>query len=152
MTPSDRDSFEAHVLDHYEDPYHRGPLGEATHAFEGDIPICGDSIRIELKVSSRGVVDEAWFDGDGCIASQASASMLVERVEGMSTDEIRAFSANEMLALFGPKLTPDRQKCCLLGWRVLQSALQSPLQEDPTEDVGDDEGRSFGGPSLSEEC
>ena len=73
----------------------------------------------------------------------------VEKIEGKTLDEIREFSAAEMLELFGPKLTPNRQKCCLLSWRVLQSAIHSPVDESGD---GDPEGGpNFGGPSLGEE-
>jgi len=145
--PSEQDIYEEHVLDHYEDPYHRGPFGEATHAHEANNPLCGDAIHIDLKLSADGKVTEAWFDGEGCVISQASASMLIEVIEGKTLDELQEFSAEDMLALFGPKLTPNRQKCCLLSWRVLQSAVHSPI--DPNDD--DQEGPSFSGPSLSEE-
>lgn len=143
---NEQDIYEDHVLDHYEDPYHRGPLATATHGDEGKNPLCGDVIQVSIRLNSEGIVEEAWFDGEGCVISQASASMLIEKVEGKSMDEVKAFSADEMLELFGPRLTPNRQKCCLLSWRVLQSALHSPIGEH---DDGDDP--NFGGPSLSEE-
>ena len=54
--------------------------------------------------------------------------MLVEKMNGKSVDELKSFSAKEMLELFGARLTPNRQKCCLLGWRVLQQALYSPVK------------------------
>ncbi len=142
----EEDIYEEHVLDHYEDPYHRGHLPQATHEHEGDNPLCGDVVHVELRLDEQGKVKEAWFDGEGCVISQASASMLMERIEGMSRDEIKQFSADEMLQLFGPKLTPNRQKCCLLSWRVVQAALHSPIQAEA------DEGEpQFGGPSLNEE-
>jgi len=141
----EEDIYEEHVLDHYEDPYHRGPLTTATHAHEGDNPLCGDVVHVDLQIGDDRV-DSAWFDGDGCVISQASASMLMEKIEGMSRDEVKQFSADEMLRLFGPKLTPNRQKCCLLSWRVVQAALHSPI------DVADDaNARQFGGPNLNEE-
>jgi len=74
--PSEQDIYEEHVLDHYEDPYHRGPFDEATHAHEADNPLCGDEIHIDLKLNSDGKVAEAWFDGEGFGISQASASMV----------------------------------------------------------------------------
>lgn len=150
---SEQDIYEEHVLDHYEDPYHRGPLGDATHAHEADNPLCGDVIHIDLKLTPDGKVAEAWFDGEGCVISQASASMLVEKVEGKTLEEVNEFSAQEMLDLFGPRLTPNRQKCCLLSWRVLQSAVHSPTEMSDDSEDGDDDGdeKSFGGPSLGEE-
>lgn len=125
--PREEDIYEEHVLDHYEDPYHRGHLDHKTHQHEGDNPLCGDVVHVELNLDDDGKVKEAWFDGEGCVISQASASMLMEKIEGMSRDQIKQFSADEMLQLFGPKLTPNRQKCCLLSWRVVQTALHSPV-------------------------
>ena len=144
---SEQDIYEDHVLDHYEDPYHRGPLSTATHGDEGNNPLCGDVIEVALRLSDDGKIEEAWFDGEGCVISQASASMLIEKIEGKTLDEIKSFSAEEMLQLFGPKLTPNRQKCCLLSWRVLQSAIHSPI--DASDE--DSDSPNFGGPSLSEE-
>ena len=146
--PNEQDIYEEHVLDHYEDPYHRGELATATHGDEGNNPLCGDVIQVAIRLGDDKRGEEAWFDGQGCVISQASASMLIEKIEGKTVEEIKEFSANEMLELFGPQLTPNRQKCCLLSWRVLQSALHSPLN-----DVDDDSesGPQFGGPSLSEE-
>jgi nitrogen fixation NifU-like protein len=144
---NEKDIYEEHVLDHYEDPFHRGPLEEVTHAHEANNPLCGDVIHIDLQMTSDGKIEQAWFDGEGCVISQASASMLMEAIEGKTIEELREFSADDMLNLFGPKLTPNRQKCCLLSWRVLQGAVHSPV------DGGEEEqdGLSFGGPSLKEE-
>ncbi len=69
----------------------------------------------------------AWFDGDGCCISQASASMLMEKIEGLTVEELKQFTAQDMLELFGARLTPNRQKCCLLSWRVVQAAVHAPL-------------------------
>lgn len=145
----EEDIYEEHVLDHYEDPYHRGGLPAATHSHEGDNPLCGDVVHVDLKMSGDGKIQEAWFEGEGCVISQSSASMLMEKIEGMSRDEIKQFSADEMLRLFGPKLTPNRQKCCLLPWRVVQAAVHSPVNAG--DDSAESEVSQFGGPSLKEE-
>ncbi|WP_164104618.1 iron-sulfur cluster assembly scaffold protein [Candidatus Laterigemmans baculatus] len=147
MSIDERDIYEEHVLPHYEDPYHRGHCEVATHAHEGDNPLCGDVVRVEIELDDEGRVRQAWFEGDGCTVSQSSASMLMERIEGMTVEELKQFSAEDMLALFQASLTPNRQKCCLLSWRVLQAAMHSPIDgEDEDAEVD-----SFGGPSLSEE-
>jgi nitrogen fixation protein NifU and related proteins len=149
IMPREEDIYEEHVLDHYEDPYHRGDLPEATHMHEGDNPLCGDVVHVDLQMADNGKVNQAWFDGEGCVISQSSASMLMEKIEGMTREEIKQFSADDMLRLFGPKLTPNRQKCCLLPWRVVQAALHSPV-EVSEDDAGSNVSR-FGGPSLKEE-
>ena len=154
MQTGDPDIYEEHVLDHYEDPYNRGALSSATHRDEGDNPMCGDHVRLDLEITD-GVIEKAYFDGEGCVISQASASMLVEQIEGKSLEELDGFGPDAMLELFGPKLTPNRQKCCLLGWRVLQSAVHAPVDggDDEPDDADDrsDVGPNFGGPSLGEE-
>jgi len=128
MPFDEEDLYQEHVLDHYEDPYHRGHCEHPTHADEGKNPLCGDRVRIELELDRSGKIDNIYFDGEGCVISQASASMLAEKLNGKTADEVKDFSAKDMLDLFGARLTPNRQKCCLLGWRVLQSAVHSPIE------------------------
>jgi len=125
--PSEEELYQEHVLDHYEDPFHRGPLEGATHAHEDKNPLCGDVVRIELKLDRDGKIEDLYFTGDGCVISQASASMLLEEIYGKTVDDLKGFSAADMLTLYGPRLTPNRQKCCLLSWKVLQSAVHSPV-------------------------
>ena len=142
---NEEEIYQEHILDHYESPYHRGHCPDPTHVDEGDNPLCGDVVRIELRVDDEGIVREAWFDGDGCCISQSAASMLVESVEGKPVDQVRRFSAEDMLNLFGVRLTPNRQKCCLLSWRVLQTALAAPATSSGSGDSGLSESTSSSG-------
>lgn len=127
----DESLYQERILEHYEEPFHRGKCPSATHAHEDDNPLCGDHIRIELRLAPDGRVADAYFNGDGCCISQAATSMLLEKMVGATLDEIHAFSADDMLELFGPRLTPNRQKCALLSWRVLKQAVFSPLDGAP---------------------
>ncbi len=129
--PSD-ELYQDRIIDYFEEPYHRGKCATCTHAHEDDNPLCGDVVRVELAVNS-GRVEQAWFSGEGCCISQAAASMLVEAVEGKTLDEVQKFTGEDMLRLFGARLTPNRQKCCLLSWRVLQSALFAPVKQEPNQ-------------------
>jgi nitrogen fixation NifU-like protein len=126
---SDEEIYQDHILDHYEDPFHRGHLAGHSHAHEDKNPLCGDVVRIELAVDEDGKIRNLYFDGQGCVISQASASMLLEEMYGKTVDDVKQFSAEDMLKLYGPRLTPNRQKCCLLSWRVLQEAVHSPVKE-----------------------
>lgn len=125
---NEEDLYQDRILGHYEEPFHRGRCPAATHAHEDDNPLCGDVVRMELQIGDRGVIEDAYFDGQGCCISQAAASMLVEQIHGKSLEEVKRYSAQDMLGLFGAKLTPNRQKCCLLPWRVLQSAMYAPIE------------------------
>ncbi len=128
MAGNEDELYQERILDHNEQPYHRGHCPTCTHAHQDDNPLCGDVVRVELNVGD-GHIREAWFSGDGCCISQAAASMLMEKIEGRPLAEIQSMSGEDMLRLFGARLTPNRQKCCLLGWRVLQSALFSPVPQ-----------------------
>lgn len=122
----DDDLYQQRILEHYENPRHCGNCPHATHRFEDDNPLCGDHIAIELEISPDGRVCDACFHGDGCCVSQAAASMLLEHLHGKPVEEAARFAATDMLTLFGPRLTPTRQRCCLLAWRVFKTALASP--------------------------
>jgi nitrogen fixation NifU-like protein len=128
---NDAEIYQERIMDHYEDPFHRGRCPSATHRHQDDNPLCGDIIQIELRIDDAGKITDAWFDGEGCCISQAAASMLMEQVCGKTVDQVRTTTAEQMLELFGPRLTPNRQKCCLLSWKVLQGAVFSPVQDDP---------------------
>lgn len=149
---SEEEIYQEHVLDHYEDPYHRGHCEHLSHAHEDDNPLCGDVVRVELDVDGEGRIRQAWFEGEGCVISQASASMLMEKLEGKTVEEAQHFTAQEMLDLFGARLTPNRQKCCLLSWRVMQQALHSPVNGgDGAAESENGGGSTFAGPDLGEE-
>jgi len=90
-----------------------------------DNPVCGDSVQLELHVSETGLIQQAWFTGMGCVISQASASMLVEHIEGKTLDILASFTAQNMLDLFRARLTPGRQRCCLLTWEALRTLINA---------------------------
>jgi nitrogen fixation protein NifU and related proteins len=129
MAPDEEELYQERIQDHYEDPYHRGRCPCCTHTHQDTNPLCGDLIRLELQIDDKGTLKEVFFDGDGCCISQAAASMLVEKFDGRHIDEVKKFTAKDMLELFGARLTPNRQKCCLLSWRVLQAAIYAPVQK-----------------------
>jgi len=129
MRTDEEEIYQDHILDHYEDPFHRGHLAEATHVHEENNPLCGDVVRIELRLGDDGKIEDAFFSGEGCVISQASASMLLEALAGKTVEDVKRFSAADMLKLYGPRLTPNRQKCCLLSWKVLQGAVHSPIED-----------------------
>ncbi|MBI2481867.1 MAG: iron-sulfur cluster assembly scaffold protein [Planctomycetia bacterium] len=117
--------YEDHILRHYEEPYHNESSSHATHRQRLDNPVCGDSVQLELQVSDAGLVEQAWFTGTGCVISQASASMLVEHIEGQAFGALANFTAQDMLQLFRARLTPLRQRCCLLSWEALHHIVSN---------------------------
>ncbi|MEZ6092586.1 MAG: iron-sulfur cluster assembly scaffold protein [Pirellulaceae bacterium] len=146
MSQSSKQQLDQHLMDHFEDPYHRGVCELATHEASGRNPLCHDVLQITLRLDSDdGSIEEAWFSGEGCVVCEAAASMLMEKVEGMDRSAWEALDARGMLAMLGPSVPVDQQKCGLLPWRVLQMAINNPLSEF------DEDGPTFGGPHLGEE-
>ena len=117
--------YDDYILDHYECPYHKGHLACPTCAHSEKNPLCGDQIRIELKMNDTGRVEEAFFNGKGCAISQAAASILCQHVEGKTVDELHRFQAPDMLRLLKVPLTATRQRCGLLGFKVLKAMMYS---------------------------
>jgi nitrogen fixation protein NifU and related proteins len=83
------DLYREIIVERYKEPLYRGTLDPHDITFEDENPLCGDHIRIDLRISDDNKVTEAAFSGHGCAISQASADLLLESVIGKSLDEIR---------------------------------------------------------------
>lgn len=114
--------YDDHILDHYESPYHKGPLADASCTLSDRNPICGDQVTLQLRFDGDKVA-ECFFQGTGCAISQAAASILCEAVEGKTLAELRELQARDMLDLLQVPLTPSRQKCGLLAFKILKTLL-----------------------------
>jgi nitrogen fixation NifU-like protein len=110
------------ILDHYQNPRHRGTLDPNDYTYEDSNPLCGDEVRIDVRVKD-GAVDEIAFSGQGCAISMASASILTELVEGRPLDEVKALGKQELLEELGIELSPARLKCALLSLKVLKAGI-----------------------------
>ena len=80
------DLYREIIVDRYKNPQHKGSLDPSDITFEDDNPLCGDHIRIDLRIDDEGKVTEAAFDGHGCAISQASADILVESIQGKNLE------------------------------------------------------------------
>ena len=114
--------YRERILDHYRDPHNRGTLEDADISCEQDNPVCGDVVRLDVRLSD-GRVEEARFSGRGCILSMASASMLTEEILGRTVEALRALQDEDVFEMLGVTLGPTRAKCALLPLRVLQKGL-----------------------------
>ncbi len=65
MSLSEEEIYQEHVLDHYEDPYHRGRIEHPTHHHQDDNPLCGDVVAIDLAIDAGGTIRDARFEGEG---------------------------------------------------------------------------------------
>jgi nitrogen fixation NifU-like protein len=115
------DLYREQIIDRYKNPLYRGELDPNDITFEDDNPLCGDHIRIDLRLNGDQVVTEAAFSGEGCSISQASADLLVESILGKTLDEVKHLTRDDVLDLLGIELGPVRLKCALLSLKVLKA-------------------------------
>ncbi len=128
------------ILDHYRAPRNKGRLDPHDVALERNNPLCGDEIELFLRFEGD-TVEAIAFDGKGCSISQASASMMTEKINGLSTkdafelaESIKRMMAGEeagdagkledLVSLKGVTKYPVRIKCALLGWNTLLEGLE----------------------------
>ena len=115
------DLYREQIIDRYKNPLFRGELDPNDITFEDDNPLCGDHLRIDLRLNDDNVVTEALFSGEGCSISQASADLLVESIIGKHLDEIKNLNKEDVLDLIGITLGPVRLKCAMLSLKVLKA-------------------------------
>ena len=111
------------IIDRYKNPQFKGTLDPHDISFEDDNPLCGDHIRVDLRVDANDKVSEASFSGQGCAISQASADLLMESIIGKPIEEVKKLSKQDILDMLGIELTPIRLKCALLSLKVLKAGV-----------------------------
>ena len=130
------DLYRQNILDHYREPLNHGHL-EHPDIHAGDTnPLCGDRIELDLRLDGDHVA-EVRFSGRGCAIRQASASMLTEKIEGATLDELRALTPDEVFEMLGVEIGPARQRCALLSLRVLHQGIGGPYTGRYDEDEDD---------------
>jgi nitrogen fixation NifU-like protein len=117
------DLYRELIIDHYKNPQYRGQLDPHDISFEDDNPLCGDHIRIDLRVGVDSRITEAAFEGHGCAISQASADLLLESIQGKTLDEVKLLTKQDILDMLGLQLGPVRLKCALLSLKVLKAGV-----------------------------
>ena len=140
------------ILDHNKQPRNFGELAGADHHAEGNNPLCGDRLAVDLIVDAGRIVDLR-FRGQGCAISTASASLMTEAVKGKTIDEAEQLFAgfHEMLTgdpsvpaeasgelgklvvFGGVREFPIRVKCATLPWHTLRAALRGSAEAVSTE-------------------
>lgn len=146
-----RDLYRELILDHARSPRHFGKLENASRTAEGINPLCGDKLKLYLKIDPDRTISDVRFEGSGCAISVASASLLAETITGLSCDAalnyvagIRALLSGgettgptpdlgKLRALAGVRDFPSRVKCATLAWHALDSAINSETERVSTE-------------------
>lgn len=113
------DIYMEEILDHYQDPRNYGTIEDADLSHEEGNPSCGDEVRIDIKLDGDTIRDIK-FSGKGCAISQASSSMLTERLMGTKLSDIKNLNKQDILDMLGIDIGPMRIKCALLPLKVVK--------------------------------
>jgi len=119
----DDEIYTQNILDRYRRPKNKRTMENFDAREAGVNPSCGDSLVLFLKFDEMGSIEDASFDGEGCAISQASADMLMGKVHGMRREEAKRITKEDVCGMLGISVGPAREKCALLAWGALQSAL-----------------------------
>lgn len=142
------------ILDHYRNPRNRAGLSEVDRHADGNNPLCGDKVAVDLALDGD-IVSQIAITGQGCSISQASASLMSEAIKGKSFEEIarlrQLFTTmmtseepivdpdrpgavlGEIEALAGVKAFPVRIKCASLPWATLDVAISGAADRVTTD-------------------
>jgi len=135
------------ILDHSKHPKNFGTLDSCTHKCEGNNPLCGDSLSLEIEKDGDTIKNIA-FTGQGCAISKASSSLMTEAVKGMNEGEaidlvsnMRSMITTEdsyevprKLEVFSNiRQFPSRIKCAMLPWHTLRKCLEGSEEVASTE-------------------
>ena len=142
------DLYQEIILDHSKHPRNCHPMDDANRKAEGYNPLCGDKLKLYLKVED-GVVKDVSFEGSGCAISTASASLMTESLKGKTREEAVKLldkfhellttespvtkDLGKLVVFCGVRDYPARVKCATLAWHTLQAALEGKQEAVSTE-------------------
>lgn len=112
------------LLDHFRHPRNYGSLTAPDISNEQLNPLCGDRIRIELKLD-QSKVSEARFKGDACAICTAAASLLTELIAGVDVADLAGISDDSLISALESDIPPARLQCALLPLQALREGLRN---------------------------
>jgi nitrogen fixation NifU-like protein len=110
------------IRERWRRPRRRGELADATRVAEDVNPLCGDRVRLMLKVGD-GRIEAARFLGDSCAICTAAADVVTELVEGRDAASAATIAAGDILDVLQADIRPTRMRCVTLPLTVLAQAL-----------------------------
>jgi nitrogen fixation NifU-like protein len=117
------DGYSAKILEHAKYPRKFGRISDPDLKFEEVNPLCGDRIRVELRLTGNGAVEEISFSGEMCAIARASASILFSSIKGLTPAIIRDLSDEQVVKALGGPIASHRVRCALLPIRALRGAI-----------------------------
>ena len=118
-----RELYQEHILDLFKHPHNFGVLKEATKVHTENNPLCGDEVTMQIVMKSE-KIEDVRFTGHGCAISTASASLVTDKVKGMSKSDVVKMTTDDILELLMIPIGPVRMKCALLALETIQKTVQ----------------------------
>ena len=146
-----RELYQQIILDHNRAPRNFKPLDDANRTADGYNPLCGDKLKVFVRVGDDDVIEDVGFQGSGCAISKASASLMTAAIKGRTTSQAvelfgefhRMVTGTEqpsdhsklgkLAAFSGVRQFPARVKCATLSWHTLRAALENAATAVSTE-------------------
>ncbi len=112
MTRQDYIEF---ILDHYQNPHHKGKLDDPDILVNGGNPGCGDIVTIYVKLDENDRIVDAKFDGQGCTISMAASSLVMDKIIGRTIAEVDKMDYTELIEELGREVVQSRVRCATLA-------------------------------------
>lgn len=121
MTRQDYIEF---ILDHYNNPHHKGKLDDPNIMVNGGNPGCGDIVTVYVKLDNNDRITDAMFDGQGCTISMAASSLVMDKIIGKTIAEVDAMDYSELIQELGPEVVQSRIRCATLAMDTIKAGTR----------------------------
>lgn len=121
MTRQDYIEF---ILDHYNNPHHKGKLDDPTIMVNGGNPGCGDIVTIYVNLDEDDRITDAMFDGQGCTISMAASSLVMDKIIGKTIAEVDAMDYSDLLEELGREVVQSRIRCATLALDTMKAGAR----------------------------
>lgn len=135
-----RELYQELIIDHGYSPRNFGALPDANFSKEGFNPLCGDKLKLQMRIADD-IIRDVKFEGSGCAISTASASLMTESLIGKSVAEFHEIFSGfhelitgqapankdileKLVVLGGVSQYPSRVKCASLAWHTAKACVE----------------------------